>query len=196
MSVPVGVKAEDYDKAKSIIVSGFEHSQDGDAIKQAMFTKDIPFSQLSKIFNSVSKELGYAVDSKEVTEQIKAGITGREFNFTETYVELYQYAGELVKNIKGATESRIMSLIKIHFGENEKTMPDKPKKRRMGSVSKVVIDVFASNKKATEEDVKNALMTVVKTEVNAQGYAKHYHRMMYAAANNMNSTQISEIFRA
>jgi hypothetical protein len=196
MSLPVGVSAVDYEKAKVIIVSGFEHNQTSDMIKQAMFGENVPYSQLSKIYNSVAKEQGFAVDSKAVTELIKTSILAKEFTFKETYIELYQFASEVVKTVKGANESRVLSLVKTHFAENEKTMPSKPKKRRMGSVSKVIIDVFASNKESSEEDVKNALMTVCKTEENAEGYAKHYHRMMYAASNGMNSTQISELFRA
>lgn len=196
MSLPIGVSAADYELAKGIVKSGFEHNQSADAIKEAMFGQSIPFSQLTKIYNAVTKELGLVVDSKEVTAHIKAGIEAREFTFEETYVQLYQFAKDLTDAVKGATESRVMSLIKSHFTENEKVMPAKPKKRRMGLVSKVVIDVFAANKEASEEDVKNALTTVVKTEANAESYAKHYHRMMYAAANGLTSTQTSEIFRA
>lgn len=192
VTLPKGVKQEQYDTARKIILSGFKAEQDPDAIKSALFEAGIPFSKLSRLYTVITIGEKLALDPKEVKKIIADMIGKIKWTFEEDWMAVAKIAADIKAKAKGATEGKVLGAIKNHFIDNEAEMPRKPAavRGRIGTVPKTVIDVFAANKKATLKDLEKALVPNVKSPKVANDYAKMYHKIGYAIANGLTSLQV------
>lgn len=192
IELPKGVNQKMYDMAKKIIVSGFKADQTPDAIKSALFSQDIPFSKLNKLYTMITRSEKLVVDPKEVNMEIGKVLGKTKLKYDESYAQLEELAGKVAENIDGATPAKVIAALKVIFKENEKDFPRKPAptRGRMGVLNKTMIDVFKKNKKATEKELFEALAKVTKTEKNAMDYTKQYHKMLFAVANDLSSLEV------
>ena len=193
-----GIKEEKYNQVKAIILSGFKANQTPDAIKSAIFRTGVPFSKLSKLYTIITREEKLVEDPKVVADSLKKELAAVKLTLKETYGELSDIADKISLKVKGASSSKIISIFKGMFKENEVEFPRRPAPTRgkMGIINKTLIDVFKTNSKATEKDCENALVKVTKTPKNANDYAKQYHKMCYALANKLSSLEVLTVFSA
>jgi hypothetical protein len=200
VKLPKGVDQETYDKVRGIILSGFKAKQSPDAIKSAIFAEGVPFSKLSVLYSMITKAEKLVADPKEIAAGVDAGIKAMKIKFGGKkpieYGDLAPGIANIVETVKGATESRVITALKKLFEENETPFPRKPAptRGRMGIVAKTVINVFKKNSKASEAELKEALVKVTKTEKNADDYSKQYHKMGYALANGLSANEVLTVF--
>ena len=196
--LPAGVDKAMYDKVKAIIVSGFKAEQTPDAIKSAIFGAGIPFSKLSKLYALITKSEGLVVDPKEIVAEIMKVLPAALAKLTleETYDQLSAVADKVAAQVKGANSAKVMSLLKSHYKDEEVEFPRKPPaaRGRLGIVNKTLIDVFKKNPKATEKELETALAKITKTPKNANDYAKQFHKMCYALANQLSTLEVLTVF--
>jgi len=191
-ALPKGIKQEQYDTAKKIIVSGFKAEQGPDSIKSALFEAGIPFSKLQRLFQVISIKEGLAMDPKDIKKIIDDELKKIKWTFEEDWSDIAKVTASIKAKAKGSTDGKIHAAIKALFVDNEAEMPRKPAavRGRIGVVPKTVIDVFAANKKATLKDLEKALVPLVKSPKVANDYAKMYHKIGFAIANGMTSLQV------
>lgn len=192
-----GINQEIFNSTRNIILSGFRANQTPDNIKSAIFKSGVPFSKLNKIYSYIVKDENLVISSKEISEGISGALTEYGESLLEAaYSEIAELVEAIIENVKGSTKGKCMAAIRKLFLENEKELPRKsaPIRGRMGTVAKTLINVFAENSEATEEDCKEALTDVVKTEKNASDYAKQYHKMLFAVANGLTANKVLTVF--
>lgn len=191
-TLPKGVDQKLYDTASEIILSGFENKQEPDVIKSAMFGEGIPFSKLSRIWSAVTKENDLVRSAADITLDITDEVNDADLQFDEDFDTISELIDNILKEVVGSTKSRVKSIIKTQFVENEKEFPRKSstKRGRMGNLNKTMANVFAANKEATQEDLFNALKEVTKTEKNALDYSKSYYKLLYAVANGFTALEV------
>jgi predicted SprT family Zn-dependent metalloprotease len=99
--------------------------------------------------------------------------------------------GEKLDDVKTAIFRTGLSFSQVNkiYNEVKKLFPEdfpKPQKRgKLGIINRTLIEVFTTNKAATEEDLYKALRKVTKNERCAKDYTKQYYRMCKALANGL-----------
>ena len=192
IEVPKGVTEAELEAGHRIITSAFANGEvDGDVIKAAMFENDIPFSKLNKIYKYVTVSENLVVDPAVIKDGIQAEINSSEWSvgFDEWFA-VDTAAKEITSKVNGATHSKVISMLRSHFTQNEMTFPKKqsaPKVKtgRVGKINRVYVSVFAADSKASKETLIEALKAVTKTEKNASDYGSSMHLTLYAVANGL-----------
>jgi hypothetical protein len=196
IKLPQGIAEEKYNEVREIILSGFEADQEPDVIKSAIFDAGVPFSKLMVLYNAITKAENLVIDVKELKTLIYEKLQDTELTFKESYGELKTIIDTVGSDIAGYKTQYGLTVLKVHFEENEVKFPKKPtsSKGRMGVIAKIAIDCFAANKETSEEELKTALIDVTKAPESAIKYARLYHKMMYAAANGMTANEVLSHF--
>lgn len=185
-NIPKGIDAAEYEKAKTIIVSGFGANQTEDAIKTAMFTEGIPFSNLVRLFKAISIGEGLVVSPAKIREAMDKALMGKldplviegaEVTFD---ADIQPIVTEVMKVVAGASEKKVIARIKAFFESNDLEMPKKPKKAKgeggAGRTSKInaaIVNFFEANKEGTEDEFK-AMLKDVTTDASAKKWGRLY----------------------
>jgi len=193
--LPQNVTQEEYDKAKAIIVSGFEAEQDPDVIKTAMFTEGIAFSKLLRIYKSVTLTEGLVIDPKVVKEGIENELTGLKIgemiDEDTTYPEIQKVVDTVLKAVKGSTEAKVLSVIRTVFDSQDLDMPKKPKAARVTkktlAIQTVVIDLFHKDADTSFEEMQTAIMGIA-TEGEAKPYLRQF-KLFSALSNGLDAEE-------
>jgi len=161
-TLPKGIKQEEYDKAKVIIVSGYEAKQDADAIKTAMFENGIPFSNLLRLFKAITIAEKLVVAPKEIKDGIEGYLKKVKFKTLKNWTNVEPLIKHIMDQVKGATEKKIMAALRTKMTELELECPKKPKKAkgdgpRVSKINTAIVDLFAGNKEASADDFAEAL---------------------------------------
>jgi hypothetical protein len=200
VKLPKGVDQETFDKVRNIIHSGFKAEQSPDTIKSAIFAEGIPFSKLSTLYSMITKADKLVADPKEVAAGIQAGVKNMKLNFKRKtpyeYKDLAPGIAAILDEVKGATETKVLTVLKKMFAEAEVPFPRKPAptRGRIGVVAKTVINVFKKNSKASLEELEEALKPNVKSDKVANDYAKQYHKLGFALANGLSANEVLTVF--
>lgn len=194
-TLPRGIDIETYEKAKSIIVSGFENNATPDDIKSAMFGQGIKFSDLVRLYKAITVNENLVLSDKEINEKVDAvlenelDISNSTTNEDLTY-EAIEPALTSALEVKGSTAKRVAVRCARYLAEYDLVMPKKPKtsKTRTGKVNKTILDVFAANKEATKEEFTTAIEAVT-SEKNAKIVSGKY-RFFFCLANGIGSDKV------
>ncbi len=189
-TLPKGITQEEFDKAKTIIVSGFEANQEPDVIKTAMFSDGIPFSNLMRLYKAVTVSEGLVISSTKIREGIVEEL--EEYKFTEDmdYDAIDEIIAAVVEAVSGATPKKVTAQIKNVMESQDLEMPRKPRKKKGKRTSKInaaLIDLFAENTEATVEEFQ-AKLEEVTTEKSAKKWMRLY-KTMSAIANGLDSVE-------
>lgn len=200
VTLPKGIDQETYDKAKEIIVSGFKAKQDENAIKSAMFSNGIAFSDLVRLYKAITIGEGLVRSPKEIKADIEKAIKDADVvgslgphakNEDLTYEQFEKVISDTVEAVSGATEKKVVSAIRTALAEEDFEMPKKPKKakgaRSAGKINSAICDFFAENKEGTADEFKTAIEAVT-TEKSAKKWCRMY-KMFSALANGQNAAE-------
>ena len=162
VTLPKGIKQEEYDKAKLIIVSGYEAKQDADTIKTAMFENGIPFSNLLRLFKAITVAEKLVISPKEIKDGIGGYLKKVKFKTLKDWTSVEPLVKHIMGQVKGATEKKIMAALRTKMNELELECPKKPKRSggdgpRTSKINVAIVDLFAGNKEASAEDFAKAL---------------------------------------
>ncbi|MCP4552475.1 MAG: hypothetical protein GY834_10650 [Bacteroidetes bacterium] len=193
--LPKGISKELFKTSEEIILSGFENKVDPGTIKTVLIVEGkVPYNRVSSLYNLITKKNNLVVNVGDVKTAILKHMDTQEWFYDEDYDEILKNTKDIIANVVGATTQRALSVIKNVFKENDKTFPKKPSKPRgrIGIVNKIIINLFAHDPNATEQDIIDALKDHVKSEKNAKAYAKQYHKISYALANSLTVEELME----
>ena len=177
--------------AEGIVKAGWTEGKDEDDIKMDLFVAKIPFGKLNTLFKSVSIELGFMADPKEVTEGLKAVLEGYGDK-----IELADWGAvestiaHMAKDIEGATPQRALALLKAHCRDNEIEFPKKPAGAagapRAGKLANAIVALVIGNKASTKAEAFAIIYPLVGGEMkykNALYYVNTTFAHCMAAAN-------------
>lgn len=178
VNLPKGVDQETYDKAKNIIVSGFENDAEPDVIKTAMFSEGIPFSQLVRLFKAITINEKLVRDPKEIRAEIGAAIAEYDFDVNTTWDDIEKIVEAIKEKVKGATEKKITSHIKNVMEEKDLEYPRKPRAKKGGrsggsKISAAILKYFQENEEPTKEGFAEA-MGEITTEKSLKKWVRMY----------------------
>ncbi len=191
--LPKGVDQETYDKAKALIIEGFENEQEPDAIKSVLFGSGIAFSKLQNIYKAVTVNESLVFSAEELNSKLDALITGQDFSFKEDYPTMEGIMESFIKEVKGLTRMRVTKRIRAFFASNDQKFPRKtaPSRGRMGKVNRCVIDYFAKTEaeELSVAGLTDALMKKDFDEDKATAYAKQHYRVAFALASGLTANK-------
>jgi hypothetical protein len=181
--LPKGIDQETYDNAKAIIVSGFKANQTENDIKSAMFSQGIAFSDLVRLYKSISIGEGLVKSPKEISQGIADAVGGAMVledgvtNEDLTYDIFAPVIAKVLANVVGATEKKVVARIKNVLADMDLEMPKKlkaAKGARAGSkINKAIACLFETNVEATAEEFKVA-MEAVTTEKSVKKWCRMF----------------------
>lgn len=193
-TIPKGISEENYNAAKEIIVSGFQADQDADAIKTAMFSNGIPFSQLVRLFKHITIAEGLVRDPKEIRKEIAEAVNEYDFTAETTWEGIEEVVNEIKEKVKGATEKKITSQIRNVMEDDDLQYPKKPRSKKGGAgrtskVNAAIVDYFNDNdQEAYSAEGFTAALAEVTTEKSVKKWARLY-KTFAAVANGLDSKE-------
>lgn len=156
-----GVSIDHYILAKHVIVSGFKNNIDENAIKAEMFKQGVQFSDIVKLFRTITISEGLKIDPKKVKAEIdeviedNLDIANNTTNKDITY-EMFEPIIALVKEeVEGVTNSMIIGRLKAFLAEYDLELPKPPKKRKQTFDQKMkqsIVNFFKKSDVATKEN--------------------------------------------
>lgn len=196
LKCPKGISEEVFRKVEEIIIDGFEKEMPSDKIKTALIKHtEIPFNRLNGVYNLITKHHNLVVNVSEIKTQIREEIE-RKYNnsdpgITFEWNDIDRLTYILEQDNPLFTKQRTLAVLRQIFKEKDMPFPKKTRvvKGRVGVVHKTVIEVFLNNAQATEKELMEALVGVVK---NAKDYAKKYHKLAYALTNHLTIKEVFE----
>jgi len=190
-----------FETAQKIIISGFKDGKSEDTIKTDLFTAGIPdkitFSKIQKLYKKITLSQGLVKSAKEVKADIlnfleevkfKETVSAWDFDALElnkrvNYNRFVPIISKAIFEVRGATERRVVSVMKNILSELNKEMPYKPKKKKLSKNERIfatIINTFFKYPKTSEESFKTVMefTTNVKT---AKKWCKMYEVFSYIA---------------
>lgn len=159
--LPRGIKQEEYDAAKEIIVEGFANGADPDEIKGALFEAGVPFSKMVRLYKLVTSAERLIIPVKEVRENIQAWIEENNpdlDSLSGSYSVVDQLAKYFQNEIEGCTPRVAFDEIRKYLTDYEYPMPKKPKGMgRTSAVAKLIVNAFAENSELSFDEYKAAI---------------------------------------
>ncbi len=189
-TLPKGIDQEVYDEAKAIIVSGFEANQDEDAIKGAMFNKGISFSNLVRLFKSITVSEGLVRSAKKIKADIQEAVS-TDFDTSDltadtlTWEVIEPVLKGILENVKGSTDKKVLNVMKAVLADADLIMPKKPKVKKgrtAGKINVAIAKFFAENAEATLEEFTTMIIDVT-TEKSAKKWCRMYPLFSALAKN-------------
>lgn len=185
--------------ATQIIEQGWANGDQADDIKMEMFSQKIPYSKLNGLFKSISIELGLMVDPKTVTDGANALIEQVAWDEYEGWEQFAAAITKIAENVDGATDARVLTLVRSFCRDEEIEVPKKPRAGgggggRGGKLSEAVVALVNSNPHATKQDAYDALKGLVggnNKHVNTMYYVNSFFAMCLAVANGTSVKEAS-----
>lgn len=140
--------------ATSILTSGYANEATEDDMKMAMMQAGIPFSQLAPLFKGLSIDLGFIVDPKVVTANIKAQVEESAWESLTSWEQVKACVTQIEEEVKGATYMRIMQLVKPFCKEKGIDLPEEVKAAsgtRANAFMVTAVDYFNGNEAPTKD---------------------------------------------
>lgn len=191
--------------AEAMILSGFKHGQNEDTIKTDLFTagisEGITFSQIQKIYKKITINQGLVKTAKEVKADIqnlleemkfKETVSAWDFDEPVDYNKFLPTIDRIIFEIRGATERRVVSVMKNILMEMDMGMPKKPKIKKLTKNERIfitVINTFFNNSSTTEEEFKTIMESITNIKT-AKKWCDMYE-IFYYIANKMNKLDTS-----
>jgi hypothetical protein len=177
-------------KAKEIIISGFEHEQDEDAIKVAMVNSGIPFGKVNALFKKIAIAEGLILDPVIIRENLDEAVAETQWDSFTEWNEFDACIQATADDVEGATYAMALRAAKKFCEAEEIAIPkkvakQKASKTRGSKVDIILANIFNENKQATRQDCYNALLGNVKASKNAVYYVKANYVLCYAIANGI-----------
>jgi hypothetical protein len=182
--------------AEAMILSGFKHGQSEDTIKTDLFTagisEGITFSQIQKIYKKITINQGLVKTAKEVKTNIQNYL--EEMKFKETvsawglnepldYNKFLPTIDRILFEIRGATERRVVSVMKKNLTEMNMEMPNKPKRKKLSKNERIfitIINTFFNNSRTSEEEFKTIMESITNVKT-AKKWCDMYEIFSYIA---------------
>lgn len=184
-TLPRGIKQEEYDLAKKIIVDGFANNAEPDQIKGAMFENGIPFSKMVRLYKLVTTEERLVIPAKEVKETVEAWFAENTPDLEAlagSYSTVDQLLKHLMGEVEGATPRVVIGCIRSYIEDNGYEMPEKPKGMgRTSAVAKSIVNAFAENTELSFDEYK-AMLEPITTEKSINRWLGLYKSFSLIAA--------------
>jgi hypothetical protein len=192
---PRGVDNKIYSESLSTIRLGKKEKKSDDEILALLLTGGINFKDVGKIFNKGLIDLGFIVDPKIVSENLKKEISKREIKFDMTREQLDEIADEISLIVQDAKLSQIMNALRKHFKDNKKKFPQvvREKKGRIGVVNSAMIEVFAKKSNPTEKDLIKAVKKVSDNKMTEEN-CKSWFKVLWAVKNGKTTEETLKHF--
>lgn len=176
--------------ATQIITQAFNENASEDDTKQAMFSQGIPFSKLNPLYKSLSIALGFITDPKEVTAGIKANMVNCQWDACQEHSHVEAFVKQLMETVPGATNMRVMQLVKPYVKSLGITLPEPPTaakgtRNSVGAVASAAVEYFNSTEAPTKDGMFNAIRPHVAAHKNAVANTKLYFNVLWAAVNRV-----------
>ena len=170
---------EIYELAKGIIVAGNADGKSDDDIKMDMFAAKVPFSKLNSLFKTISIEEGLIVDPKVIATAAGEFIEQISWDEFEEWPQVQEAVDGIVDRVDGATNARILTLIRAYCREEEIELPKKPRAGgggggRGSKLIGAIVDMAIANPEMTKQEAYDAIRPLVSSKS-----GKHHSNTLY-----------------
>lgn len=175
--------------AAPIVVDGFKHGAEEDAIKGAMFTAGVPFGMIAKIYRAIAIENGLIVDPAVLKAALDKDIGGSDWTAVETYEQFLSICQDIADENQGATVAKVINMATKYCKDEGIELPKKAKvtanRARGGKTLVAINELLLKNPQATKQDAAEAVLPHVKAWKNATDYVQAYFLLAFACTNDM-----------